>query len=64
MKELEEIVARTPFVMHQETFRVERILINNTIALDFCAQKSPLIFLFKTLFKQHVPLFCIVNCRE
>ena len=39
-KELEQIIARTHFVMHQGTFRVEGILINDVISLDFCAKKS------------------------
>ena len=30
--------------MHDETFRVERIFINDAISLDFRAQKFPLIF--------------------
>ena len=43
-KELEEIIARTPFVKHSGIFRVERIFMNNAISLDFRAQKFPLIF--------------------
>ena len=43
-KELEQIIARRPFVMHKGTFRVERIFINDAISLDFRAQKFPLIF--------------------
>ena len=31
-KDLEQIIARTPFVMHYGTFRVERIFINNAIS--------------------------------
>ena len=30
--------------MHQETYRVERIFINDAISLDFRAQKLSLIF--------------------
>ena len=43
-KELEQIIARTPLGMHKETFRVERILINDAISLDFHAQKISLVF--------------------
>ena len=44
-KELEQIIARTSFLMHQGTFRVECIFINNdAISLDFRAQKFPSIF--------------------
>ena len=43
-KELEQIIARTPFVMHKGTFRVERIFINDAFSLDFRAQNFPLIF--------------------
>ena len=43
-KELEQIIARTPSVMHQGKFRVERIFINDAISLDFRAQNFPLIF--------------------
>ena len=43
-KELKQIIARTPFVMHKETFRVGRIFINDAISLDFRAQKFPSIF--------------------
>ena len=42
--ELEQIIARTPFVMHKGRVRVERIFINNTISLDFRTQKLPFIF--------------------
>ena len=45
-KKLEQIIARTPFIMHLGTFRVERILINDAISLDFRAQKFNLIFLY------------------
>ena len=41
---MEQISARTHLVMHQGTFRVERIFINDGISLDFRAQKFPLIF--------------------
>ena len=47
-KELEQIIARTPFVMYLGTFRVERIFINDAIFLDFRAQKFP--FRIKTFF--------------
>ena len=40
-KELEQLIAMTPFVMHLETFRVERIFINDAISEDFRAQKIP-----------------------
>ena len=42
--ELEQIIARTPFVMHYGTFRFERVFINDASSLDFRAQKFPLIF--------------------
>ena len=38
-KELEQIIARSPFVMHKETFRVDRIFSNDATSLDFRAQK-------------------------
>ena len=34
-KDLEQIIARTPLVMHSETFRVMRIFINDAISCDF-----------------------------
>ena len=40
-KDLEQIIARTHFVMHKGTSRVERIFINDAIAVDFRAQKIP-----------------------
>ena len=45
-KDLEQIIARTPFVMHLGTFAVEDILTNDAISLDFCAQKFPLNFTY------------------
>ena len=42
--ELEQIIARTSFVMHYGTFRVERIFIKDAISLEIRAQKFPLIF--------------------
>ena len=51
--------------MHYGTFRVKRIFINNAISLDFRAQKIPFdLSVLKHFFKQHVPLFCIVNRGE
>ena len=43
-KGLEQIIARTRFVMHQGTFGVERIFINDAISLDIHVQKFPLTF--------------------
>ena len=43
-KELEQIIAMTPFVMHKGTFRAERIFNNDAMSLDFRAQNFPLIF--------------------
>ena len=64
-KELEQLIGRTPFVMHLETFKVVRIFINDAISEDFRAQKIPFdLFVLKHFFKQQVLLFCIVNCRE
>ena len=51
--------------MHEGIFRVKRIFINDAISLDFRAQNFPFdLSVLKHFFTQHVPLFCIVNCRE
>ena len=43
-KQMEQIIAKTPFEMHEGTFRVKQIFINDDISLDVRAQKFPLIF--------------------
>ena len=43
-KELEQIIARTHFIMYKGTFRMDRIFIDDAIFLDFRAQKLSLIF--------------------
>ena len=44
MKELEKIIARTHYFMHQSFFRPNYIFNNNAYFSDFRAQKFPLIF--------------------
>ena len=64
-KKLEQIVARTQLVMHQGTFRVEHSFIYDAISLDFWRTEIPFdLSVLKHFYKQHVPLFCIVNYRE
>ena len=54
---MEQTVARTSFVMHEGTFRVERIFINDAISLDFRAQKLPLIFPYYNTFLNNISLY-------
>ena len=43
---------------------VQHIFIDDAISLDF-AHKIPFaLFILKHLFKQHIFLFCSVNCRD
>ena len=54
---MEQIIARTPFVMHLGIYRVEHIFINDAISLDFRAQNFPLIFPYKNTFLNSMSLY-------
>ena len=50
--------------MHSGKFRVECIFISDAISLDFSTKIPFDLSILKHYCKQHVSLFCIVNCRK